>query len=123
TTTITAVATTTTATTTTAAFKRTSATTTAAAVTTTTAAAALFTRTCDVDRQWATFNGFAVELLNGRESFAVGAHRDECESTALAGEFIHIQQHIANGSCLTEDVLQVDFRYVEVKIPNLKFVI
>ena len=87
------------------------------------ATAALFTRACDIDREGAPLKSLAMELLDCVLRFVFRAHRDECKSTAFAREFVLHQQHIADGSCLAKEVLQIGFRYVKGKIPNVKFVI
>ncbi len=88
-----------------------------------TAATAFFTGASNVHCQRTTIKGFAMELFNGALGFIFRAHRDEGKSTAFAREFVLHQQHITDGACLTEEVLQIGFRYVKGKVPNVKFII
>jgi hypothetical protein len=114
-----------------AAAAATAATTAAAAVITTRAAAtaataaatrAIFARACDVHRQGASVDFFAVERFDGFLGLFGCAHCDEAKTTRTSAHAIHHQVGLHDRAVRREGVVQIVFRGVEGKISYKQFV-
>jgi|SRR5436190_7006496 hypothetical protein len=105
--------------TTTAAISAAATATVAAATTAAAAWGTCFAWTRFVHRKSATFHGFAIKLGNGILCFLFCCHGHKSEAARLACEFILHKHDILHSTSLREEILEVGFRRIERKIPNV----
>ena len=111
--------------TTTAAATPTEATAFAATPTTATKSAwsTLFARTGNIHRQGAAFHFMSVEFLDRFLRFVAVRHRDECETTGTAGEFVEDDFNDTDGANLAKQGFEILGGAGEGKVPHVELAV
>jgi len=87
------------------------------------AGSTFFAGTGDIHREGATFHFMTVEFFHGFLGFVAIRHRNECETTGTAGEFVEDDFNDTDGANLAKQGFEILGGAGEGKIPHVELAV